>query len=112
MSSPSPTDSKSPWVQLYEARRRSPPPRVRPRGRPRRVIPRKGTIFYLAEGEHEEIHAWQTRFSDLLGRKVSLGETAGIMARICSARFSSLALDPTPENLAGLVEAMVGKHNI
>jgi hypothetical protein len=66
----------------------------------------------LTEGERREIDAWQVRISPLLGRKVSLGETAGILARICSARLPLVREDDEPDSLAELVRMMVGENNL
>ena len=99
---------KPAWVLLYEARRPTPVTRTRPRGRPPRVTPRKATVFHLTDGERIEIDAWQERLSPLLGRKISLGETAGILARICSARLPRVDNGSEVKSLAELVTAMVG----
>jgi hypothetical protein len=107
-----PAAQKPAWVQLYEARRPTPPARTRPRGRPPRIAPRKATVFHLTEGERRELDAWQVRISPLLGRKASLGETAGILARICSARLPLVREDDEPDSLAELVRMMVGENNL
>jgi hypothetical protein len=100
------------WVQLYMARRQPPPSaRTRPRGRPRRLVPRvKKTAFRLTEGEHSELQDWQDRFSDLLGRHISYGETVGILARMCSARLDIVKQEETSNSLSELVEKMVGER--
>lgn len=103
---------KPAWVQLYEARRLMPPTRTRSRGRPPRVTPRKATVVHLTDGERAEINAWQARISPLLGRKVSLGETAGILARICSARLPKVTDGEQLESLSELVRIMVGEDGI
>lgn len=97
------------WVQLYMARRQSPPPeRTRPRGRPRRLVPReKKTAFRLTDSEFHELSTWQSRFSALLDRHVSYGETLGILARICTARLDNVNSEYSPESLATLVEMMI-----
>ncbi|NIM94857.1 MAG: hypothetical protein GTO18_14245 [Anaerolineales bacterium] len=102
--------SKPPWVQLYEARRPTAPVRTRPRGRPPRMTPRKATVVHLTEGERREIDAWKERLSPLLGRKVSLGETAGILARICSARLPYVTSEDESHTLSELVSRMVGEN--
>ena len=104
--------TKPAWVLLYEARRASPPSRTRSRGRPPRVTPRKATVVHLTDGERAEIDDWQDRISPLLGRKVSLGETAGILARICSARLPLINGDLTFDNLSDLVRSMVGEEEL
>ena len=98
---------KPAWVQLYEARRRAPPPRTRPRGRPPMTVPRKSTHIRLSDGERTDILKWQERFSSVLKRNVSLGETAGILARICSDRFNSLDLKEPSGSLLNFVDVMV-----
>ena len=99
---------KPAWVQLYEARRRAPPPRIRPRGRPPMTVPRKSTHIRLSDGERVDILKWQERFSSVLKRNVSLGETAGILARICSDRFVSLSLEEPSGSLSEFVDSMIG----
>jgi hypothetical protein len=105
----SPIGPKPAWVQLYEARRLMPPTRTRSRGRPPRVTPRKATVVHLTDGERAEIDAWQDRISPLLGRKASLGETAGILARICSARLPKVDEGEQLDSLSELVRVMVGE---
>jgi len=104
--------TKPAWVQLYEARRSSPPSRTRSRGRPARVTPRKATVVHLTDGERVEIDAWQKMISPLLGRKVSLGETAGILARICSARLPRINGNLSFDTLSDLVKMMVGEEEL
>lgn len=104
--------TKPAWVQLYEARRASTPSRTRSRGRPARVTPRKATVVHLTDGERSEIDSWQKRISPLLGRKVSLGETAGILARICSARLPRINGDLSFNTLSDLVKSMVGEEEL
>lgn len=112
MNSESNETTKPAWVQLYEARRASPPSRTRSRGRPARVTPRKATVVHLTDGERVEIDSWQNRISPLLGRKVSLGETAGILARICSARLPLINGDLSFDTLSNLVKLMVGEEEL
>lgn len=97
------------WVQLYEARRATKTPQVRPVGRPPSMIPRKKVGVTLSKGEEAELGAWQKRFSSLMGRKVSVGETVGILTRILTARFDALGLDheTTLEELADFVRWLV-----
>lgn len=104
--------SKPAWVLLYEARRPTPMTRMRSRGRPPRVTPRKATLIHLTDGERIEMNAWQERLSPLLGRKISLGETAGILARICSARLPKVQNDTDVKSLTELVTIMVGEGSI
>ncbi|MEA4907629.1 MAG: hypothetical protein GYA17_09170 [Chloroflexi bacterium] len=105
------SSSKSAWVQLYEARKASFEMETRPPGRPPAPIPRKKVGITLSQGEISELEVWQERLSALLERKVSIGETIGILTRICSARSSRLANRKGYEgfeDLAELVSQMVG----
>jgi hypothetical protein len=60
----------------------------------------------LSQGETAELKVWQDRFSELLGRKISIGETVGILARICTTRLSRLPEKQT-ESLIDLIEQLV-----
>ena len=105
--SPSPNAKKSAWVQLYEARRIPVEVITRSPGRPAAPIPRRKVGVTLSKGEVSELTVWQERFSKLLDRKVSMGETMGILTRIATARWNGLE-NMKPKELAELVERMVG----
>lgn len=79
--------SSNAWVQLYQARRITSDPQSRPPGRPPSLVPRHKVGLTLSKGEMAELTRWENRFSKMLNRKVSLGETVGILARICSSRL-------------------------
>ena len=100
--------SRSAWVQLYEARRVSSEPETRSVGRPPGIVPRHKVGMTLSQGEISEIERWQERFSQMLKRKVSAGETVGILTRICTTRFNRLNLDTSGAELADLVDDLVG----
>lgn len=102
-----PLQHKPAWVQLYEARIQ-PQPETRSPGRPPAPVPRHKVGFTLSQGEVSEISAWQDRLSVLLGRKISTGETIGILVRICSARLTVSIGTNEPDNLLQLVEKMIG----
>jgi hypothetical protein len=108
--SDTPSSSKSAWVQLYEARRLTGPAKMRLPGRPPSAIPRRKVGLTLSQGEIVELEAWQERLSNLLDRKLSAGETAGILVRICTARLSHLPADRHFDSLESLVEWMIGKE--
>jgi len=107
MSSSSNTN-RSAWVQLYEARRMSSEPETRSVGRPPGIVPRRKVGMTLSQGEISEIEHWQERFSRLLNRKVSAGETVGILTRICTSRFTRLELEITGTELSGVVDKLIG----
>lgn len=104
------TTGKPAWVQLYEARSRAAELDVRTPGRPPSPIPRRKTGLTLSQGEIHELENWQERLSVILRRKVSIGETVGILVRICTGRFSRLPASRQPRSLVELVEAMVGEE--
>jgi hypothetical protein len=108
MSSSSHSSNRSAWVQLYEARRILAEPETRPPGRPPAPIPRHKVGLTLSQGEVNELEVWQDRFSNLLGRKVSVGESVGILTRICSGRLARLGDEAEVDNLLLLVERMIG----
>jgi hypothetical protein len=108
---PSAPSNKAAWVQLYEARRASAEVKTRTPGRPTSAVPRKKVGVTLSQGEIHELEEWQERLSTLMRRKVSLGETVGILARLCSARFSHLEdMDEqiTWKELSEFVDKMIG----
>jgi len=99
--------SRNAWVQLYEARRVPSEQEIRMPGRPPGIVPRRKVGLTLSHGEIAEIEAWQKRFSDLLHRSVSAGETVGILTRICTARLTRLGTENEFAALAQLVEKLV-----
>ncbi|MBI9051186.1 MAG: hypothetical protein JEZ00_17315 [Anaerolineaceae bacterium] len=104
---PKSNTKKSAWVQLYEARRVPVQVMMRSPGRPAAPIPRRKVGVTLSQGEISEINVWQERFSKLLDRKVSVGETVGILTRIATARWNRVE-ELNPAELTDLVERMVG----
>jgi hypothetical protein len=100
-------NTKTAWVQLYEARRSSEEVEIRLPGRPPASIPRKKIGFTLSQGEIHDLEQWQDRLSNLLQRKISKGETVGIVTRIASARLARLSNEIQIASLVDLVERMV-----
>ena len=105
-----PNSNQNAWVQLYEARRVSSGPETRSPGRPPGIVPRRKVGLTLSQGEITEIERWQEKFSDLLNRKVSAGETVGILTRICTTRLNRLNVDLENVELSELVEQLIGKE--
>jgi hypothetical protein len=104
------TAPKSAWVQLYQARQvKAGIMESRQPGRPPSPIPRRKVGLTLSQGEISEIEAWQERLSELIGRKLSAGETVGILTRICTARVARIGDMKKLESLSDLVEKMVGE---
>ncbi|MBE0687953.1 MAG: hypothetical protein IH585_18320 [Anaerolineaceae bacterium] len=98
--------SSNAWVQLYQARRITSDPQSRPPGRPPSLVPRHKVGLTLSKGEMAELTRWQTRLAKMLGRKISLGETVGIISRICSARLQ-LVPGEKARNLEELVQMLI-----
>ena len=104
------TMPKNAWVQLYQARQiKADIVESRPPGRPPSPVPRRKVGLTLSQGEITELEGWQERLSALMGRKLSTGETIGILTRICSARLNRIEDDGPVEELLNLVERMVGE---
>jgi hypothetical protein len=113
MSPTSPIESgaaKSAWVQLYEARNIPIEVQTRSPGRPPGPVPRRKVGMTLSQGEISEIEVWQDRLSGLLHRKISIGETVGLLARLSTARFAAISSRQSPMALAELVEKMIGQE--
>jgi hypothetical protein len=102
--------NRNAWVQLYEARRVPNEPETRSPGRPPGIVPRRKVGLTLSQGEITELENWRVRFSGLLHRSVSAGETVGILTRICSARFSRMKGEEDVDALVALVEKLVGEE--
>lgn len=105
------TTPKSAWVQLYQARQlKADIVETRSPGRPPSPIPRHKVGLTLSQGEISELETWQQRLSELMGRKISTGETVGILTRICTARFAHLDEANQWGSIVDLVEKMVGEE--
>jgi hypothetical protein len=103
-----PNANRNAWVQLYEARRLASEPEMRSPGRPPGIVPRRKVGLTLSQGEITELEHWRERFSSLLHRSVSLGETVGILSRICTSRYNRMGLENEKGELVDLVEKLVG----
>jgi hypothetical protein len=105
------SSSKSAWVQLYQARQvKADIVEARTPGRPRSPIPRRKYGLTLSQGEISELETWQERLSHLMGRKISTGETVGILTRIATARLARMNQPDQIDTLVELVERMIGEE--
>jgi len=102
--------NRNAWVQLYEARRIPNEQEVRSPGRPPGVVPRRKVGLTLSQGEITELETWRERFSSLLHRSVSAGETLGILSRICTNRYNRLPDAEEIDTLVELVEKLIGEE--
>lgn len=101
---------KTAWVQLYQARQiKAEFAEVRTPGRPPSPIPRRKVGLTLSQGEITELDTWQERLSGLMGRKISVGETVGILTRIASARLARIDEADEIDTIFELVERMIGE---
>lgn len=102
--------SKTAWVQLYQARQvKAETVESRSPGRPPSPIPRRKVGLTLSQGEIAELEVWQERISNVMGRKISTGETVGVLTRICTARLARLDSNEPFESLEELVLKMLGE---
>jgi hypothetical protein len=102
---------KTAWVQLYQARQiKAEFAEVRAPGRPPSPIPRRKVGLTLSQGEITELNTWQERLSGLMGRKLSTGETVGILTRIATARLARIDSDDQIDSLTEMVEKMIGEE--
>lgn len=105
------SNPKSAWVQLYQARQiKAESAETRSPGRPPSPIPRRKVGLTLSQGEISELETWQERLSQLMGRKISTGETVGIITRIASARLARLRRSESIDSLVDLVERMIAEE--
>ena len=104
-------EERTAWVQMYLAqkRQRQPKAQLSSRGRPPHMLARTRTNAMFYEGDLKLLHLWQERFRKMLGRKPSIGEVAGILARMAEGRLEVLGMEEIPENLEKLAEGMIGK---
>ncbi|MHC1732948.1 MAG: hypothetical protein AB9888_13095 [Bacteroidales bacterium] len=84
-----------------------------PTGRPPRSSPTRKSTVHLTTGDEEAIRQWQAYFSSALDKKVSLGETFGLMARILRERAELLNIplhepDTQTQKFLELVQKLVG----
>lgn len=102
--------SKTAWVQLYQARQnKAETVESRSPGRPPSPIPRRKVGLTLSQGEIAELEVWQERISSVMGRKISTGETVGVLTRICTARLARIDSSEPFESLEDLVLKMLGE---
>jgi len=105
-------EERTAWVQMYLAQQRQQRPKAQlsSRGRPPNMLTRTRTNAMFYEGDLKIIRKWQELLRRMLGRKPSIGEVAGILARIAESRLEVLGVDEFPENLEELAGLMAGKR--
>lgn len=105
------TPHTSAWLELYTAQK-SRAPRPAPaagRGRPPRIGTLKQLHSYISEADEELLAGWRDRFARLTGKTITLGEAAGLLARICNNRVEMLGLKGDPDSIEALVSLLVGE---
>lgn len=106
------TPRRAAWLELYTVQK-SRAPRPAPavgRGRPPRIGSLKQFHSYISETDENLLVNWRDRFSRLTGRNITLGEVAGLLARILNDRFEVVGLKADPENIEALVDLLVGEE--
>ena len=113
MSSDDQRSSRFPWTELIRIRgtKVSSKPEVKQSpGRPPMQFQFKKLTTTVTSGDKQALITWQERLRPLLQRKPSLGETAGILARICEERIQLLDIDLESLDLEEFVSLMVGEE--
>ena len=97
------------WLELYTVQksRASQPTRVADRGRPPRIMSLKSIHTTITESDETLLSNWRERVFKLTGRKITLGEVAGLLARICDDRLAALNLQDEPGSIEVLVDLLV-----
>lgn len=100
------------WLMLLESRHGRPPEKeptgTGERGRPRLTVATTQTSITLSRGDREAIDFWQEQLSALIGRKASMGETVGFLARVSQERLTALQeIGHIPATLEELVQVFV-----
>ncbi len=99
------------WLELYTVQKSRAPQKapVSERGRPRRIATLKSIHTSIAESDEALLTKWQKRFFKLAGRNLTLGEVAGLLARICDERFQVIVGQGEIANIEILVDLLVGE---
>jgi len=99
------------WLELYTVQKSRAPQKapVTERGRPRRIATLKSIHTSIAESDEALLAKWQKRFLKLAGRNLTLGEVAGLLARICDERFLVVAGQDEIGSIETLVDLLVGE---
>ena len=97
------------WLELYTVQksRATQSARVADRGRPPRIMSLKSIHTTITESDEALLSKWRELVFKLTGRKITLGEVAGLLARICDDRLGALNLQDEPGNIEALVEFLV-----
>jgi len=61
----------------------------------------------ITESDEALLAKWREMVFKLTGRKITLGEVAGLLARICDDRLGALNLQDEPTSIEVLVDLLV-----
>ena len=65
----------------------------------------------ISEADKDLLIEWQKRIKAIEGKGLTLGEVAGLLARIVMSRMSALGLqNEKPENLEDLITQLIGEE--
>lgn len=97
------------WLELYTVQksRATQSARVADRGRPPRIMSLKSIHTTITESDEALLSKWREMVFKLTGRKITLGEVAGLLARICDDRLGALNLQDEPGSIEALVDLLV-----
>ena len=105
------SESTYPWLELFKAqtaKQEHPVAPTKPIGRPNRRVRAKKSTVWLTASDRKAIESAQVQFSQLAGKKLSLGTTFGLLAQIIQERANSLDLEGV-EDLEALFAVLIGE---
>ena len=101
--------SRSAWLEMYLAQKErkqvGSPAAVR--GRPARLVILDQLHTKISKADREILLEWKGIFDKLLGKSLTLGEVAGLLARICKSRLDELHLSQEGANPEEFVARLV-----
>jgi hypothetical protein len=107
-----PQPRRSAWLELYTAQKKRIPQieQVGNVGRPARVVSLQSMHTQISEADKDLLIEWQKKIKTIEGKGLTLGEVAGLLAHIVTARMTVLGLqDENPENLEYLINRLIGE---
>ena len=102
---------RSAWLEMYLAQkdRKQLGSPAAVRGRPARVVLLDDIHTKMSRADREILLEWKSIFDKLLGRAFTLGEVAGLLARICKSRLDELHLSREHVSPEEFVAMLIGE---
>jgi hypothetical protein len=63
----------------------------------------------ISEEDERILMLWQERLKGLTKQKLTLGEVAGLLARVCESRYEGIPMKGKEKSLDQLVMALIGE---